>query len=74
VLADKPTAVQAPGPALTGWSKWVGKLQDVGKHMLVGTLIFSFAFSALAYLLVNGIWHWRVRSKRRRRIRQRLKA
>jgi hypothetical protein len=35
----------------------------------VGTVIFSVGFSLLAYGLVNGVWHWRVRAKRRRRLR-----
>jgi uncharacterized protein (DUF2062 family) len=71
VLAGQSTSVQPPGPALSGWSKWIVKLQDVGKPLLLGTLIFSFGFSALAYLLVNGVWHLRVRLKRRRRLQRR---
>ena len=72
VLAGQPSSVQRPGPALSGWSKWIVKLQDIGKPLLVGTLIFSFGFSALAYLLVNGVWHLRVRLKRRRRLQRRV--
>lgn len=71
VLAGKPTAAQHPAEALSGWSKWIATLQEIGKPLLVGALIFSFAFSALAYLLVSGIWHWRVRSRRARRLRRR---
>jgi uncharacterized protein (DUF2062 family) len=41
----------------------------VGRPLLVGTVIFSVGFSLLAYLLVNGVWRWRVRAKRRRRLR-----
>lgn len=55
------------------WARWTSQLQAVGKPLLVGTLIFSFTFSALAYLLVNGIWHWRVRRKRRGRLQARGK-
>jgi uncharacterized protein (DUF2062 family) len=43
-------------------------LRDVGKPLLLGALLFAVVFSALAWLLCNGIWHWRVRSKRRRRL------
>lgn len=67
VLAGKPTTVQAPIEALSGWPKWVATLREVGKPLLVGTAIFAVGLSALAYVLVNAVWHWRVRSKRRRR-------
>jgi hypothetical protein len=69
VLAGKPTTVQAPAEALSGWPHWVATLREIGKPLLVGTAIFSVVFSALAYVIVNAVWHWRVRSKRRRRQR-----
>ena len=50
------------------WQRSVQALQGIGKPLLVGTLIFSFGFSALAWLLCNTVWHWRVRRKRRRRL------
>ena len=74
VLAGQQATLQSAGPALSGWSKWIVTLQDIGKPLLVGTLIFSFGFSLLAYLLVNGVWHLRVRLKRRRRLRRRGEA
>ena len=74
VLVGKATAVEGAGQALAGWSKWMATLQQVGKPLLLGALIFSVVFSALAYLLVNGVWHWRVRSKRRRRLRKVARA
>jgi uncharacterized protein (DUF2062 family) len=43
-------------------------VQSIGKPLLVGTLIFSFGFSTLAWVLCNTVWHWRVRRKRRRRL------
>ena len=70
LAAEDPTA-PAAADAPTGWRKWLAMLQEIGKPLLVGTLIFSFGFSSLVYLLVNGVWHWRVRGKRRRRLRQR---
>jgi uncharacterized protein (DUF2062 family) len=70
VLVGKATTVEDAGQALAGWPKWMATLQQVGKPLLLGALIFSVVFSALAYLLVNGIWHWRVRAKRRRRLRR----
>ena len=73
VLDGLPPAASA-ADALTGWRKWIATLRAIGKPLLVGTLIFSFGFSSLAYLLVNGVWHWRVRAKRRRRLRQRSAA
>jgi hypothetical protein len=74
VLVGKATTVEGAGQALAGWSKWMATLQQVGKPLLLGALIFSVVFSALAYVLVNGIWHWRVRSKRRRRLRKAARA
>jgi uncharacterized protein (DUF2062 family) len=74
VLTGQPSTLQSAGPALSGWSKWIVTLKDVGKPLLVGSLIFSFGFSLLAYLLVNGVWHLRVRLKRRRRLRRLAEA
>lgn len=70
VLVGKATTVEDAGQALAGWSKWMVTLQQVGKPLLLGALIFSVVFSALAFLLVNGVWHWRVRAKRRHRLRK----
>ena len=74
VLVGKATTVEGAGQALAGWSKWMATLQQVGKPLLLGALIGSVVFSALAYVLVNGIWLWRVRSKRRRRLRKAARA
>jgi uncharacterized protein len=66
---DAAGAQSASPPA--GWfQRTTETLRSIGKPLLVGTLIFSVTFSLLAWLLCNGIWHWRVRSKRRRRLRE----
>lgn len=62
-----PDASDASAPA-SWWSRTVATLQDIGKPLLVGTLIFAFGFSALAWSACNVVWHWRVRSRRRRRL------
>jgi uncharacterized protein (DUF2062 family) len=62
------TAALAPDPR-PWWQRWGQTLSEVGRPLLVGTVIFSVGFSLLAYLLVNGVWRWRVRAKRRRRLR-----
>lgn len=54
--------------ALSWWQRSVQAVQSIGKPLLVGTLIFSFGFSALAWLLCNTVWRLRVRRKRRRRL------
>lgn len=74
VLVGKATRVTDAGQALSGWSNWMVTLQQVGKPLLLGALIFSVVFSVLAYLLVNGIWRWRVRAKRRHRMRDLQRA
>ena len=56
--------------ALSWWERSVGAVQSIGKPLLVGTLIFSFGFSVLAWMLCSTVWHWRVRLKRRRRARE----
>lgn len=58
----------ADAEAASWWQRAVQAVQGIGKPLLVGTLIFSFGFSALAWLLCNTVWHWRVRRKRRRRL------
>lgn len=58
----------ADAAAASWWQRAVQAVQGIGKPLLVGTLIFSVGFSALAWLLCNTVWHWRVRRKRRRRL------
>jgi uncharacterized protein (DUF2062 family) len=70
VLVGKSTELDVSTEVLTGWPKWMATIGQVGKPLLLGAFIFSVVFSALAYALVNGIWHWRVKAKRRRRLGQ----
>jgi uncharacterized protein (DUF2062 family) len=60
-------AATAPPDPRPWWQRWAETLREVGRPLLMGALVFSVVFSLLAYVLVNGIWHWRVRAKRRRR-------
>lgn len=61
-----------PGSKTVGWmARAWAQLQDIGKPLLLGTVLFSVVFSALAWVGVNAVWHLRVRLKRRRRLRQR---
>lgn len=53
------------------WRRSVDALSAVGKPLLVGALTFACVFGALAYVLVNGVWHLRVRLKRQARLRRR---
>jgi uncharacterized protein (DUF2062 family) len=55
----------------TFWQRTRQGLDAVGKPLLVGALTFAIIFGLLTYLLVNGIWHLRVRLKRRGRLQQR---
>ncbi|MFN9503139.1 MAG: hypothetical protein ACK57J_01055, partial [Rubrivivax sp.] len=50
------------------WPPAAHTLRDVGKPLLLGALHCAGGGSARAWLLCNGIWHWRVRNKRRRRL------
>lgn len=75
VLARAPSApgaaqgaAGAPPGASSWWDRAVRAVQSIGKPLLVGTLIFSFGFSALAWALCSAVWHWRVRLKRRQRL------
>jgi uncharacterized protein len=69
-------AAAEPGPgaaaAAQGWRRYWNIAQEVGKPLLLGTMVFAVVFSALAYALVNLVWHWRVRRKLLRRQRERL--
>lgn len=72
LLGAAPSAQAAPAAAPDSrpwWQRWGQTLREVGRPLLVGTVIFAVGFSLLAYGLVNGVWHWRVRAKRRRRLR-----
>jgi len=68
--ASAPATEVSGGQPGSWWQRSSSTLREIGKPLLVGTLIFSVVFSLLAWLLCNGIWHWRVRSKRRRRLRE----
>ncbi len=68
-------AAQAPGsPASAAAGSWwqdtLDGLQAVGKPLLVGAVTFACVFGALTYFLVSGLWHLRVRLKRRGRLRR----
>jgi uncharacterized protein (DUF2062 family) len=69
-------AAAEPGPgaatAAQGWQRYWNIAQEVGKPLLLGALVFAVVFAALAYALVNLVWHWRVRRKLLRRQRERL--
>jgi uncharacterized protein len=65
--ADEGTATASD--ARPWHQRWGQTLREVGRPLLVGTVIFSVGFSLLAYGLVNGVWHWRVRARRRSRQR-----
>ncbi len=79
-----PTALRAAGESATAaqagaaaavpssWRRYWHTVQQIGKPLLLGAVVFSVVFSALAYVLVNLVWHWRVRQKRLRRLRERL--
>ncbi len=73
ILAQTPPAEGSAKPAtsaqpLPWWQRWQQVLAQVGKPLLLGAFIFSVVFSLLAYSLVSAGWHWRVRTKRRRRL------
>lgn len=68
LLGGESAPIEAGKEELTGWRKWMVKIAQIGKPLLIGTVIFSVVFSALAYILVNGVWHWRVKTKRKRRL------
>lgn len=69
-------AAAEPGPgtpaAAQGWRRYWNVAQEIGKPLLLGALVFAAVFAALAYALVNVVWHWRVRRKLLRRQRERL--
>lgn len=44
-------------------------LRGVGKPLLLGAGVLAVVLAAGSYLLINGIWHLKVRLKRRRRLR-----
>jgi uncharacterized protein len=71
-VSAEAAATGTPAIALPAWQRYWNTVQAIGKPLLLGAFVFSVVFSALAYLLVNGIWHWRVRHKRLRRTRERL--
>jgi len=69
LAAGIPPAHASPAaPQRPWWLRWAETLREVGKPLLLGTAIFAVGFSLLTYALVNGVWHWRVRARRRSRL------
>ena len=52
------------------WQRTSESLRAIGKPLLLGAVTFASVFGVLAHLLVNGLWHLRVRLKRRWRRRR----
>lgn len=59
-----------PADPRSFWQRSLDGLAQVGKPLLLGAAVFAVGFGALAYALVNGLWHWQVRRKRRQRQRR----
>jgi len=68
-VADDPTNDTAAKRNF--WQRSIDRMADVGKPLMLGAAVFAVGFGALAYALVNGIWHLQVRLKRRQRLRDR---
>ena len=71
--ADDPADNSTDGSAAKRnfWQRSIDRMAAVGKPLLLGAAVFAVGFGALAYALVNGIWHLQVRLKRRQRLRER---
>jgi len=63
--------VEAGDPPSLWRRTWHGVTQ-VGKPLLLGALTFACTFGLAAYMLVNGLWHLKVRLKRRARQQRRI--
>jgi uncharacterized protein (DUF2062 family) len=56
------------------WQRSVDGMASIGPPLLLGAAIFAVAGAVLAWVLINAIWHLRVRRKRRRRLLARRPA
>lgn len=72
--ASAPAAEGSQPDARSTWQRMLDGLDSVGKPLAVGAFVFGCVAAVLVYLLVNGIWHLRVRMKRRARLRARAAA
>jgi hypothetical protein len=68
-----PSEVAANPHPGTLWQRSREAVASVGTPLLLGAAIFACVFGLLAYVLVNGAWHLRVRLKRRARLRRRAR-
>lgn len=63
-----------PAPAASQPSSWWQEMRErvvgVGRPLLLGLALMACSVGLLTYLVVSWIWVWRVRSKRRGRLRQ----
>ncbi len=60
---------QATSDNRTWLQRTTAGLRDVGKPLLLGAGVMAVGLAAGSYFLINGIWHMKVRLKRRRRLR-----
>lgn len=68
-LTGETTAREAPPPVtqLPEQNLW-GRLQAVGKPLLLGLVILSSAMGLLSYALISLVWRWRILRRRQQRL------
>jgi uncharacterized protein len=66
-----PMATPSNASQESWWAQAWRRITGVGKPLILGLAIFACAGGLLAYLLVSGAWHLKVRLQRRKRLRQR---
>jgi uncharacterized protein (DUF2062 family) len=65
-----PEAVEHAAPPDGDISLWA-QIIGLGRPLLVGLCVFAVSGGLLTYLLINLIWIWRIRSRRRQQLTQR---
>jgi hypothetical protein len=63
-------AVESASPPTGDISLWA-RIAGLGRPLLVGLVVMAISVGLLTYLLVNLIWIWRVRARRRQRLASR---
>lgn len=72
--AEAATAAAAPasGASAGWWQDLRERVVGVGRPLLLGLALLACGVGLLTYAVVSGLWAWRVRRKRRQRLREGL--
>lgn len=69
IHGGKPEAVPPPGTHANQDGDILRRIRRLGMPLITGLAIMATLFGSISYLLISAVWYWRVKSRRRRMVR-----